>query len=117
MTNDPLGLDKPAASQRRRTRPPELATGLEEIDTAAAQQATQASTIAGSYRRKTITLLPGQIKLIAQIAKQNNYGILSFYRWLISEGLMSYEAGQRPEVAAATYEIISRHESGRAGEK
>lgn len=54
---------------------------------------------AGQYTRKTITLKPEQIQYIAEIAEQNQVGILAMYRWLIDQGLESFEAGARPEPA------------------
>jgi hypothetical protein len=54
---------------------------------------------AGQYDRKTITLPPKQIKLIAQLRRKEGVGILAFYRWLIDQGLQAYERGARPQPA------------------
>jgi hypothetical protein len=54
---------------------------------------------AGQYDRKTITLPPKQIRLIAQLRRKEGVGILAFYRWLIDQGLQAYERGERPQPA------------------
>ena len=68
------------------------------------------TTRAGRYKRKTITLLPGQIQYIDQLAEKNGLGILAMYRWLVDLGLQAYEAGNRPvQVGKVSFDVELKH--------
>lgn len=81
---------------------------VKEAQDAAASKSKQA----GNYHRKTITLPAEQIAFIKELAEENGFGILAFYRWLISQGLLAYDRGERPqELKKPIHEIEPVHPS------
>lgn len=48
--------------------------------------------------RKTIYLPQTQIDYIRSLAEANNMGVMEFYRWLVDNALLAYEAGTRPKI-------------------
>lgn len=61
---------------------------------------------AGEYIRQTITILQGQRELIKKLANENRVSLLSFYRWLLDQGLQAYEAGERPLPSDPVYSDV-----------
>lgn len=61
---------------------------------------------AGEYIRQTITILQGQRELIKKLASENRVSLLSFYRWLLDQGLQAYEAGERPLPSDPVYSDV-----------
>ena len=88
---------------------------FDNLSASTAQRATESKSVrAGQYRRKTITLPPGQIELISQLATNSGIGILAFYRWLIDQGLKSYDDGNKPQIAPKpSHDIKSEHWSSK----
>ena len=85
-------------------------------ESGAAAKATPAdSRKAGTMQRKTITLPPGQIELIARLAKENQVGILAMYRWLVDRGLGAYDAGERPVAKVVAHAVELTHPSSGGG--
>ena len=71
---------------------------------------------AGDYIRQTITILPDQRELIKKMAKENRVSLLSFYRWLLDQGLQAYEAGERPLPSDPVYSDVEMgHWSSKGG--
>lgn len=64
-----------------------------------------------NFRRKTIILPPGQIELIAELAAENQVGIMAMYRWIVDKGLAAYEAGERPVAKVVAHEVELEHPS------
>lgn len=92
--DDNMYTPTPPPAGRKKSFPIPLdALSAREID-----EATQNASRAGQYRRKTITLLPGQIDYLQAVAEKENVGLLALYRWLIDQGLQAYENGARPVV-------------------
>lgn len=76
------------------------------------------TTRAGQYKRKTITLLPGQIQYVDQLAEENGLGILAMYRWLVDLGLQAYEEGRRPvQVGKVAFDVELEHPTSVVKEK
>ena len=69
---------------------------------------TQEKSMAGQYKRKTISLPPEQVRYINQIAKKEGLGVLEVYRWLIDLAISHYEAGERPEEEAKVERITAK---------
>ena len=100
-------------SQRRQSS----ATGA--VDAGTVQRVVRPDTTrAGQYKRKTITLLPGQIQYIDHFAEENGLGILATYRWLVDLGLQAYEAGRRPvQVGKVAFDVELEHPTSAVKEK
>jgi len=71
--------------------------GLGSVTAATAAKAMDSKSMAGKYKRQTVTLLPGQIELIKELAQKEGLSNLSFIRWLLDTALTAYENGERPE--------------------
>ena len=100
--NDPieaLGADEEAFAPPRRK--PKGRKSFDEptarLTNAEVAEAIQSKNRAGRYIRKTFTFLPTQLAYIKQLAETEKMSMLSFMRWLVDQGLQSYEEGQRPE--------------------
>ncbi|HFC12361.1 MAG TPA: hypothetical protein ENJ56_05915, partial [Anaerolineae bacterium] len=83
--------EKPQADKR-------FENPLETFSAKDIAKATNDRSMAGQYKRKTISLPPGQVRYIKQIAQTERMGILETYRWLIDLAIRHYEEGERPEV-------------------
>lgn len=89
-------MDELSPGQRRSQKSFKRPT--DRLNRSTVQRAVQEdTTIAGNYKRKTITLPPEQIDLIDELRRQHGVGVLAMYRWLIDQGLQAYEEGARPE--------------------
>ena len=71
-------------------------------------KATNDRSMAGQYKRKTISLPPEQVRFIKEIAQSERMGVLETYRWLIDIAIRHYEEGERPEVEAKTEKLTAK---------
>jgi hypothetical protein len=115
LGDEPEETPRPAA--RRGGKKPDFANPTRSMGRGTVQRARggKDTTKAGQYMRKTITLLPEQVDYIKELAEQDDVGILAFYRWLVDQGLLAYERGERPtperEVAQ---DVRLKHWTGRS---
>lgn len=112
MPNDDL-LSKMSGGSKRSSRkrvsdPARGRVGERQIKAAAADKGDTIpnSMKAGDYIRQTITILPNQRELIKKLAKENQVSLLSFYRWLLDQGLQAYEDGERPLPSEPVYSDV-----------
>ena len=113
--NDPLARlkelskkadDKPPASKPvANTR---FENPLHEVSARDVAKAVQERSMAGQYKRKTISLPPEQVRYIKQIAQTENMGVLETYRWLIDMAIRHYDEGERPEVERRTERLTAK---------
>ncbi len=110
--NDPLAKlrklsqdDPPKPKTPTRSR---FETPLDGVSSSEIAKATQEKSMAGQYKRKTISLPPGQVRYIKQIAMQEGMGVLETYRWLIDMAIRHYEEGERPEIERRTEKLTAR---------
>lgn len=92
-------IPDPSPATKKQKRQP-FSTGLEGMPAGDAARATSSKSMAGRYKRMTITLLPGQIQHVRDLAERERMGLLEFVRWLIDLALQEYEVGRRPELEA-----------------
>lgn len=92
-----LGED-PSSGARRRGKKGDFGDPTRDIGRGAVKRASGKKdwVQAGQYARKTITLLPEQVKYVKEMADREGIGILALYRWLVDQGLQAYERGERP---------------------
>ena len=99
--NDKSSASKPAPETR-------FENPLHEVSAQEVAKAIQERSMAGQYKRKTISLPPGQVRYIKQIAQAENMGILETYRWLIDMAIRHYDEGERPEVERKTERLTAK---------
>lgn len=111
--NDPLAKlrqlsqDDPPKPKQKSNRS-RFETPLDSVTAGEIAKATQEKSMAGQYKRKTISLPPGQVRYIKQIAMQEGMGVLETYRWLIDMAIRHYEEGERPEIERRTEKLTAR---------
>ncbi len=113
--NDPLARLKELSKSDKPSAPkpaPEarFENPLHEVSAREVAKAVQERSMAGQYKRKTISLPPEQVRYIKQIAQAETMGILETYRWLIDMAIRYYDEGERPEVERKT-ELLTAKKS------
>jgi hypothetical protein len=83
---------------KRPKKKPGFDTGLGGLTSRQVAQATESKSMAGQYKRWTVTLPPGQIEVIKEAAEAEGMSTLAFVRWLIDAALAAYEDGERPKI-------------------
>ena len=111
MSNDLLGKMGGGGKRQPRQRISDPTHGRvreQQVKTAVVDkdETTPKSMKAGDYIRQTITILPNQRELIKKLSKQNQVSLLSFYRWLLDQGLQAYESGERPLPSEPVYSDV-----------
>ncbi len=112
--NDPLAKLRQLSQDdppKPKPKPPvggRFETPLDTVSAGDIAKATQEKSMAGQYKRKTISLPPGQVRYIKQIAAQEGMGVLETYRWLVDMAIRHYDAGERPEIVRRTEKLTAR---------
>jgi hypothetical protein len=102
LSKDDPPKPKQGASRSRFETPLDTVTSIEIA------KATQEKSMAGQYKRKTISLPPGQVRYIKEIAAREGMGVLETYRWLVDMAIRHYDEGERPEIERRTEKLTAR---------
>ncbi len=96
MSTDPMEILRQQSSQKK-ARYDNPLSGVKAGQAAQATEKPADSLRAGQYIRRTLTLTPGQLRMLKRIAEELSVSEAKTARWLMDKGIAAYVDGERPK--------------------